>query len=206
MLEDEYIEIKGERFIIDMMYSRTNNMLGRAIYQEIGWENKAVVHRDLWQKLKKIVPTLITNKMKLKICDAYRPAIAHEMMKSLIPMKGFFADYAAKSQHCLGTAVDVCLCNEEGKEYSYPTKVDAYEAWFSKQVLSGNTEAFIEHLKKARHDYFAQGYEEEIKNRDFLRNLMESAGLEGIMHEWWHYNLPNGKNDRYPMVDLIGKF
>ncbi|MBP5699188.1 MAG: hypothetical protein J6W96_06650 [Alphaproteobacteria bacterium] len=206
MLENEYIEIKHERFIVDMMYARANNMLGQAIYQEIGWGNKAVVHKDLWQKLENLVPELVKNKMKMKICDAYRPKIAHEMMKKLIPMKGFFADNAERSQHCLGTAVDVCLCDEYGQELSYPTKVDAYDAVLSKQVLSGNIGAFTEHLKKARHDYFAEGLKKEIENREFLKNLMESVGLESIQHEWWHYNLPNGKIDNYPIVDLRGKF
>ena len=206
MSENDYIKIENERFIIDMMYARADNMLGRAIYPKIGWGNVAVVHKDMWQKLEKLVPVLIQNKMKLKICDAYRPAAAHDMMKELIPMKGFFADYAEKSQHCLGTAVDVCLCDENGKEFDYPTKVDAYDATLSRQVLKGDVTAFTEHLKKARHDYFAKGCEKEIENRQFLRNLMEKVGLEAISHEWWHYNLPNGKNDRYPMVDLRGKF
>lgn len=206
MLENNYIKITGERFIIDMMYARTDNMLGQAIYQEIGWGNVAVVHVDLWQKLEKLVPELIKNKMKLKICDAYRPKIAHEMMKSIIPMKGFFADNAEKSQHCLGTAVDVCLCDESGVEFCYPTKVDAYDADLCREVLQGDVTAFTEHLKKARHDYFAKGIEEEIKNREFLRNLMEKIGLEAISHEWWHYNLPNGRIDNYPIVDLRAVF
>ena len=55
------------------------------------------------------------------------------------------------------------------------------------------TPNFTEHLKKARHDYFAEGCEKEIENRQFLKSLMEKAGLESIAHEWWHYNLPNGK-------------
>lgn len=41
--------------------------------------------------------------------------------------------------------------------------------------------------------------DEEIKNRNDLRQLMESIGLEPIAHEWWHYNLPQGKD--LPVVD-----
>ena len=206
MFENEYIEIKGERFIIDMMYARENNMLGQAIYTKIGWGNRAVVHRDLWQRLERLVPELIKNKMKLKICDAYRPAVAHDMMRSIIPVEGFFADRSEKSQHCLGTAVDVCLCDENGVEFSYPTKVDAYNAELCQQVLKGDVVAFTEHLKKARQDYFAKGIEKEIENRQFLKDLMENAGLKAILNEWWHYDLPNGRIDNYPMVDLRAVF
>ncbi|MBR1374351.1 hypothetical protein IJ556_07895 [bacterium] len=35
---------------------------------------------------------------------------------------------------------------------------------------------------------------------------MERSGLEVILREWWHYNLPNGRNDRYLMVDLRAFF
>ena len=32
MSENDYIKIEGERFIIDMMYARADNVLGQAIY------------------------------------------------------------------------------------------------------------------------------------------------------------------------------
>lgn len=197
-----YVKISGERFIVDLMYARNDNMTGRAIYREIGWGNLGVVHIDLWNRLKQLEKTLQQRKLKLKVCDAFRPRLAHEMMKKIIPMKGFFADYAEKSQHCLGTAVDVCLCDEEGRELRYPTKVDAYDAELSRQVVCGNTEAFKKHLEKARQDYYEDGIENEIKNRNFLRELMQDIGLEPISHEWWHYNLPDGTGENYPMIDL----
>lgn len=197
-----YVKISGERFIIDLMYARLDNMVEQAVYQTIGWGNLAVVHQDVMSLLNRLEPELKRLKLKLKICDAYRPKIAHEMMKKLIPMKGFFAENAEMSQHCLGTALDVCLCDDEGKEFSYPTKVDAYDQEMSRQVLSGQSALFMEHLQKARHDYQALGIDEEIKNREFLCELMVGAGFEALEHEWWHYNLPLGKIDHYPLVSL----
>lgn len=197
-----YVAIKGDRFLVDMMYARPNNMSGRAVYQELGWGNLAVVHIDLWQRLKKLEPVLAQKRLKLKICDAYRPKEAHLLMKQIVPMKGFFAETPEKSQHCLGTAVDVCLCTEEGIELKYPTKVDAYDEVLAKQVQRGEVTAFMAHLQKARHDYEGAGMQIETVHRQALRQMMEAAGLEAITHEWWHYNLPNGKVDRYPLVDL----
>lgn len=31
--------------------------------------------------------------------------------------------------------------------------------------------------------------EEESRNRDVLRHIMESSGFEGYCNEWWHYVL-----------------
>ena len=52
MIPDTYTEIRGEPFIIDMMYAGlNNNMTGRAVYAEIGLGNRAFVHRDMWKFL-----------------------------------------------------------------------------------------------------------------------------------------------------------
>ena len=197
------VEIKNDdNFIIDMMYaSLKNNMTGVAVYEEIGLGNRAFVHKDMWEKLKQVVPYLQAHNLKMKICDAYRPPIAHARMKEIIPQPGFFASSPERSQHCHGTAVDVCLCDKNGNELVYPTKVDAFDARYAKQVQSGNVAPFFEYLKKARHDY--DGSETlALNNRGELRRLMESIGLESISSEWWHYDLPNGRGENYPVIDF----
>ena len=196
----DYIEIKGERFIISMMYASTENMTQTDVYNQIGFGNRAFVHKDMWEKISKLIPILQQQKLKLKIFDAYRPPLAHKILKEIIPMEGFFAASPERSQHCRATAIDVCLCDEDGKELAYPTKVDAYTKEFARQIAQGQTQNFLQHLQKARHDYMAEGIETEIKNREFLKKLMQEVGLEPIPHEWWHYNLPNGKD--YPLCEL----
>lgn len=207
MLENKsnYVKIKNDRFIVNLMYARKANIVGKAVYQEIGWGNVGVVHKDLWVRLEELVNVLEKEKLKLKICDAYRPKIAHYMMKKIVPIEGFFAKNPESSQHCLGTAVDVCLCDNEGKELLFPTKVDAYDKKYVKQILEGNMEAFVDHLKKARSDYVNAKIKKRIENRELLKELMNTVGLEGIGSEWWHYNLPDGKIDRYPLVELNAK-
>ena len=32
------VELNGDDFIIDMMYARTNNMVGQAVYEKIGFD------------------------------------------------------------------------------------------------------------------------------------------------------------------------
>ena len=184
-------------FIVDMMYARPDNIVGRDVYNEIGFGNKAYVHKDVWQALLKLLPYLEENKFKLRICDAYRPPLAHKKLLEVVP-SGLFAKTPYESNHCHGTAVDVCLCDIYGNNLAYPTEIDAYEKCFQKQICKGEFEAFMLHLKKARHDYMG-AIPKEIANRESLKNLMKDAGFEIIPHEWWHYNLKNWQN--YPVIE-----
>lgn len=190
--------IENPYFIIDLMYAKPDNIVGRAVYKEIGFGNKAYVHNDVWQALLKIVPYLEENNLKLRICDAYRPKIAHQKLLEIIPMKGLFAINPEKSNHCHGTAVDVCLVDNLGNNLAYPTQIDAYEKKFQHQISEGFFNEFEIHLQKARHDYMG-AMPDEIANRQNLRKLMEDIGFEAIEHEWWHYNLKNWQ--KYPLID-----
>lgn len=201
MIPDYFVEITGDEFIIDMMYAKLeNNMTGEPVYEQIGLGNHAYVHKDMWMVLKNVIPWLKKNNLKMKICDAARPVTAHQKFLEIIPIPGFFAADPERSQHCRGTAIDVCLCTPDGKELPYPTKVDAYTPSIAKEVQQGNTQQLQAYLTHARHDYYATGLEKEIENRNQLKELMENIGLISIPHEWWHYNLPNGNT--YPLFEL----
>ena len=134
----------------------------------------------------------------MRVCDAYRPPVAHNRLLEIIPIEGFFAKDYARSNHCHGTAVDVCLTDINGNNLAYPTEIDAYEEQYQKQVCNGDFSQFQKHLIKARHDYDG-ATKEAIENRQFLKDLMESHGFESIPHEWWHYNICGWQN--YPVVD-----
>jgi len=201
MIPDYYVEINGDEFIIDMMYAKLeNNMIGQPVYKQIGLGNHAYAHQDMWKALKKVIPWLQKNNLKMKICDAARPVIAHQKFLEIIPIKGYFAANPEHSQHCHATAIDVCLCTPDGQELAYPTKVDAYTPEIAKEIQQGRCEKLQAYLAHARHDYYAIDLEAEIQNRKQLKELMESIGLESIPHEWWHYNLPNGKE--YPLFEF----
>lgn len=197
---DKLILLNDAHFIIDMMYARTDNMIKNAVYTQIGFGNVAYLHQDAYAKLLSLVPVLDELKLKMRICDAYRPPLAHRKMLDIIPRSKakFFAATPEKSNHCHGTAVDVCLTDLEGNNLIYPSEIDAYEPKFAAQVQQGKFDEFEKHLVKARHDYMAAD-KEAIKNRQFLRTLMETHGFEGIEHEWWHYNLIGWQN--YPMIE-----
>ncbi len=204
MYKEKLVSINEDPFIIDLMYARPDNMTGRPVYQEIGFGNQAWVHPELKERLLKLIPLLQQKGLKMKICDAYRPPLAHTLMKEIIPFPGFFATNAERSQHCHGTAVDVILTTPDGHELAYPTKVDGYDPLLAKEVQSGQMGNFMKHLKKAARDYTSDdpALAAAIQNRDELRLMMESIGLEGIPLEWWHFDLPGGRSEAYPMIDF----
>ena len=192
--------INDPHFIIDLMYARSNNMVQCSVYGAIGFGNKAYLHEDAYEKLLSIVPVLESRRLKMRICDAYRPPLAHQKLLEIIPREKakFFAATPERSNHCHGTSVDLCLTDLNGVNLVYPTEIDAFEEKYAKQVLAGNFAEFEKHLVKARHDYMGAS-KEALENRQFLRDLMESHGFEGIEHEWWHYNLIGWEN--YPMIE-----
>lgn len=191
------VEISDPHFIIDLMYAREENMSGRALYHEVGFGNRAYLHPDAAAALMLVIPELERLKLKMRICDAYRPAEAHRLLVKAVPIPGFFKPDYRTSNHCHGTAVDVCLADWQGRNMCYPTEVDGFDPKWQREVSTGKFDGFRAHLQKARHDYlFAT--QEEMRNRAFLKELMESCGFESIPHEWWHYNLKGWPH--YPVI------
>ncbi len=200
----DYVKVEGERFVVRLMYAGMQNMSGRAVYQETGWGNVAVVHRDLFAALQKTVPVLEKHNLYMLIFDAYRLPEAHNMLVQAVPF-GLFAPEPKLSAHCHATAVDVCLANENLQPLKYPTPVDDYTPENALTVRLGNIAAFQKDVLKARHDYQGATAEEKA-NRLFLKKLMEGVGLESLAHEWWHYSLPDGLNqEKYPLISLFSE-
>lgn len=194
------IEIKtDDDFIIDLMYAGTENMMQTNVYERVGLGNRCFVQQDMFIKLEALRPKLREKGLKLKIKDAYRPPLAHEMMLKIIPMEGFFARTPERSQHCHGSAIDCVLCTREGTELKFPCQVDAYEKKYAEQIARGEWAEFQQHLKKASYNW-QNSTMEELANRGLQKELMESVGFKSLEHEWWHFNLPD--KDKYPMVEF----
>lgn len=195
------IEIKtSETFIVDMMYSGTSNMLKTDVYGRVGLGNRCFVQPDLYQNLQKLIPELQSRGLRLKIRDAYRPPLAHNMMLEIIPMPGFFARKPELSQHCHASAIDVILTDDKGQELDFPCAVDAYSPFYADEISAGRWDDFRHHLEKAKYTWNDPAAARAVANRDMLRRLMEQAGFTALEHEWWHFNLPD--KEKYPLIDF----
>jgi len=195
-----FAEISGDRFIIDMMYAKSDNIIMHPVYLEVGFGNQAIAHVDAVIRLHDLAHELSLLNLKMRICDAYRPPVAHQRILQLIKVDGLFASKPENSMHCYGTAIDCCLTDEKGRDLKFPTEVDAYEKKYARQLARGDSADFNKHFAKARHDFMDTKYAEAINNRELLKRLMTSVGFETISHEWWHYQLPGGNTD-YPFVE-----
>jgi D-alanyl-D-alanine dipeptidase len=199
-----------------MGYTIKGNMTGVAAYPQVGLGNIAIVHKQMWEKLEKLIPYLEENDRYIKVFDAYRPPEAQILMKKIIPIDGYFAADPERSQHCHATAVDICLCDSNKQELKYPTPLDAYtpeNADLIQQAINAPSkeecdkimDIFSQKIKKAGHDYTSNDLtEEEIKNREELKDLMEGIGLYSLFFEWWHYNLfPREQYNNLPLADFV---
>ena len=198
--KNDLSEVKGAPFIIDMMYAQPENITLHPVYAEVGFGTQAYVHKDLAALLQKVAGKLVALKLKMRIRDAYRPPVAHRRILDILPVKGVFASKPENSLHCYGTAIDCCLTDEQGNNLPYPTEIDAYERKYAEQIASGFVDDYYRHFAKAAANFCAPDCEEALYNRDFLRKLMFDAGFEGINSEWWHFQLPRGK-EIYPFIE-----
>lgn len=198
--DNNLVEIKDERFIVDLMYARPENVTMHPVYEEVGFGKKAYVHRDVAKCLVGVSKKLKDLKMKMRICDAYRPPVAHRRILDLLPIEGLFAPTAERSAHCHAVAIDCCLTDERGNNLCFPTKVDAYDKNLARKLAFGQTDDFYKHFAKAAADFYDEKYQREIYNRELLKSIMFNAGFEGIRSEWWHFQLPEGIS-KYPVFE-----
>jgi D-alanyl-D-alanine dipeptidase len=177
-------KLAGEPFITNLKYATTDNFLHRDVYTPFG-VSACYVHRDLYSKLKRLAPILQDKRLKLVMFDCYRPIEVQREMWKLVPDTKYVADPARGSQHNRGIAIDVGLADEQGRLLPFPTAFDAFD-------------------RKAWASYACKTAEKvQCDNREMLKGLMHSVGIEGITSEWWHFQLENAK--AYPIVPLTAK-
>jgi D-alanyl-D-alanine dipeptidase len=107
----------------------------------------------------------------LVIFDGYRPWTITKLFWDVVTedQRKFVADPAKGSKHNRGCAVDLSIYDREtGSLIPMPS-------------------GFDEFTDRASPNY-AGGTEEETRNRDLLRRLMEAAGFIVNPNEWWHFD------------------
>lgn len=165
------IEIQPAEYkvIFDIAYATENNFTGRPVYSRAA----CYLHPDAAKKLKKAIHLAAQLGYIIKIFDAYRPTEAQWKLWEHTPDPDFLADPRKGSPHSRGVAVDLTLCDAQGKELNMGTEFDA----FTPLSHHANTEISVE----------AQ------KNRLILLGIMSAAGWDFYSKEWWHYQLFESK-------------
>ncbi|MBO4985225.1 MAG: M15 family metallopeptidase [Bacteroides sp.] len=164
--------------VIDLMYTRPDNFMGEVLYKDL---NEAYLHPEAMEALLK-AKQLLQEKhpdYNFIIYDATRPMRIQQMMWDMV--KGtekdiYISDPAnGGGLHNYGLAVDINILDGEGKPLSMGTPVDHL-----------GIEAHIDNEAQLVKE--GKITEQDVKNRELLREVMRGAGFRTIKSEWWHFN------------------
>lgn len=173
--------------ILEIRYYGTYNFVGTRVD---GYEQPtALMTKEAAEALKAVSDDVMTQGYRLKIFDAYRPqkAVDHfvrwaedledtrmkpyfypELDKSVLFDQGYID---ARSGHSRGSTVDLTL----------------FDMTTEKEVDMGGTFDFFGELSHP--DYVGELTEEQIANRNILREAMMRHGFRPLDTEWWHFTL-----------------
>ena len=163
--------------IVELKYATTDNFMKQKVYQD----STCYVLAILAKKLDKAQIILEKDGLGLKIFDGFRPISVQKKMWDILPDSRFVANpNRGGSIHNRGVAVDLTLVDNQGNELDMPTPFDSF-----------TTRAY---------QFSMEPTPQQRVNRMLLRKVMLEVGLEPISTEWWHYQIPGGK--QYPIINL----
>lgn len=166
---------------VDLKYSTTDNFFGQDVYGSL---TEAFAPKDIAEKLKAANSILqeVNSDYRLIVFDAVRPLSVQQILWDAldsIPVarrSAYVADPRKGSLHNYGCAIDLSIIDisknsllDMGTKYdyfgylAYPRK--------EKEMLNGG-----------------QLTEQQVFNREILREVMTSSGFSTITSEWWHFN------------------
>lgn len=164
---------------IDLRYATSDNFTGSVVYDfQVCLLNKKAAFQ-----LKEVQEELKRMGLSLKVWDGYRPFKAQCKFWELVPDPRYVSDPKKGGRHTRGTAVDLTIVTKDGKELPMPS-------------------AFDDFSERAHRDYSGAS-QEEIQNRELLRQVMEKHGFLGLPTEWWHFDLAEWKD--YPPIKDISQ-
>jgi len=156
--------------ILDLRYATHNNVCSRKLYTH----PFCYLHEATIEPLRRVIESAKNLGFKIKIYDAFRPIEVQKYMFDMFP-GGFVSNPEnGNIPHCRGVAIDLTLCDLNGKELDMGSDFDEFSdiAYHNNYKIS--TEA--------------------QRNRFILLGIMTSAGWSFLSKEWWHYQLPKPRD------------
>lgn len=161
---------------VDLKYATSDNFTGEIVYDF----NCCLLVKEAALRLREVQAELESIGLGLKVWDGFRPMAAQWKFWELVPDERYVSDPRKGGRHTRGTAVDLTLVTSDGEELLMPSGFDDFS-------------------EKAHQDYMG-ATEEAIRNRGFLRKIMEKHGFSGLGTEWWHFDLVGWQ--KYPPLDI----
>ncbi len=164
---------------LDIRYATDNNFVHRKVYPEA----RAFLQAPAAKALVRVNKKLAKQGLGLVIFDGYRPWAITKLFWEVTPedKRKFVADPAKGSKHNRGCAVDLSIFDlRTGELLPMPSGYDEF-------------------TERASPNYRG-GTDEETRNRELLRHLMEAEGFTVNPNEWWHFDYKNW--EKYAIYDI----
>jgi len=173
-------------FKLDVRYARTDNFVGKVVYPEA----RVFLQRPAAEAVLRVHKKLAEMGYGLMLFDGYRPWSVTKIFWEVTPedKRMFVANPKNGSKHNRGCAVDLTIYDlKSGLPLTMPSEFDEF-------------------TDRANPNY-SGGTEEQRRNRDLLRRLMEEEGFTVNSNEWWHFDFKDW--EKYDIYDIpfseIGK-
>ena len=184
----------NNRILVNLVYSTTNNFLHEDVYGDL---QICYLRKEAAEKLDK-AQTILEKKRRgyrLVVYDGLRPRDVQYKMWRMVkgtPQQGYVADPEEGSIHNFGAAVDLSVVDDHGDLLDMGTPFD----YFGDLAQPRYEKRFLEEGRLTKI---------HIENRKLLREVMEEAGFQGIVDEWWHFNAfsPAEVTRRYKIVEFL---
>lgn len=191
------VKVTDERFIIELPYASTNNFTKQQLYDTI---NGLFLQKEVSERLSRCQDLLDSLRpgYRIKIFDGVRPLqTQQEMWDALDTMSvwlrgKFVSNPRQGSIHNFGTAVDVTICDAQGRELDMGAGYDDF-----RPIAYPSREA--EFLRKGELKPF------QVENRQLLRQVMRSQKFTHISTEWWHFNAFGRRTSEYKFEILLNE-
>jgi len=151
----------NENIKVNLLYATKNNFIKKKLYSN----SICFLRIEVAKVLSSLQNELEKEGLGLLIWDAYRPHSVQKILRSFFPDNNFIAKI---SNHNKGIAVDLTICDNNGKSIPMPTDFDDFS-------------------EKAHHNYNNLS-KKILLNRKKLRELMIKYGFTPFEGEWWHYD------------------
>lgn len=164
---------------LDIRYATANNFTGKQVYPEA----RAFLQEPAAKAIVRVHKKLKKQGLGLVIYDGYRPwTITKLFWESVTPDKRMFvADPSKGSKHNRGCAVDLGIFDlKTGQAIPMPSGYDEFSERASPK--------------------YAGGTDEERRNRELLRSLIEAEGFIVNENEWWHFDYKDW--EQYAIYDI----
>lgn len=166
-------------FKLDVRYAREDNFVGKVVYPE----PRVFLQRPAAEAVLRVHRKLSLMGYGLMLFDGYRPWSVTKLFWEITPedKRMFVANPKNGSKHNRGCAVDLTIYDlKTGQPLPMPSDYDEF-------------------TERANPDYTG-GSEEERRNRNLLRTLMEEEGFIVNANEWWHFDFKDW--EKYDIYDI----